>query len=147
MIRITEGDIHRMVQSSLKRILRESDENNMVLQLIAQEIVGMGRIRAVQGENDCEVEIGDGDIAVVVFEVTSNPYVRKGMRSHDYDVPDDPDSVVDDFDIEITDIVLEDESSIQDNGIVYNALMNVIEIDYDDFDNIPDESERYSDEW
>lgn len=117
----------------------------MTLQLIAQGIANMGTISARSGENDCEVELDNGELAVVMFDVMSNPYVMKGMRSGSYDVPDDPDEVVDDFDVEVTEIILEDESSIQDNGIVRRALMNAIEIDYSGND-LQDESEFYSDE-
>lgn len=131
LIRITESDIHRMVRNTVNRILKEENDG-MILQLIAQGLIEKRYVDARNGENSCEVDLGNDTIATIVFNVYSSPVLKRGMRSSDRDIPDDPDEIMDDYDIEIVDIILEDETSIQDNGIVYNALMRVIEMDYDD---------------
>lgn len=135
LIRITESDIHRMVRNTVNRILKEQDDS-MILQLVAQGLIEKRHVEARDGENTCEVDLDDDTIAIVVFNVRSYPVKKRGWVSNDYDVPDDPDEIIDNYDVEVVEILLEDETSIQDNGIVYNALMEVIEMDYDD-DEIP----------
>lgn len=142
ILRFTESDLTNLIREHVTRILRENEENGLALQMVAQGIAQKGTIYANEGENDVEVELGDNGIAYVMFNVDSNPYMHKGMRSNDYDVPDDPDEIVDDYNIEVISIMLDDESEIQDNGIVKKALEGVVEIDYDGQD-IPSEKEFY----
>lgn len=74
--------------------------------------------------------------------------MRQGMRSSSYDVPDDPDEIIDKPTVEIGSIEYcdsEGEGCIQiyDNGIVKKALESVIRVDYTDFD-MPSEDDYYS---
>jgi hypothetical protein len=70
------------------------------------------------------------------------------MRSSSYDVPDDPDEIIDKPTVEIGSIEFcnsDGEGCVQihDNGIVKKALESVINVDYTDFD-IPSEQDYYS---
>jgi hypothetical protein len=117
------------------------------LQSIAQSIVQKGEIDVNPGENDLEVELQDGRLAYITYNVECDPYMRQGMRSSSYDVPDDPDEIIDDWDVEIIDICLYDydnnEVTINDNGIVRESLKRVLQIDYSNYD-VPSEDDYYS---
>ena len=68
------------------------------------------------------------------------------MKSNDYDVPDGPDEIIDDWDVEIIDICLYDyddnEVTINDNGIVRESLKRVLQIDYSNYD-VPSEEDYF----
>lgn len=144
LIRLTESDLHNLVQRSVLRVLREQDEN-FLLQSIAQSLVQQ-RLVANQGENEIEVQLQGDAIAQIAFVVESSPYMRQGMKSSSYDVPDDPDKVVDNPTIEVVEVVVckyGDCLPIQDNGIIQQTLQKNVEIDYNGGD-IPSEQDYYS---
>jgi hypothetical protein len=125
-------------------VLREQDEN-FLLQSIAQSLVQQ-RLSASQGKNEIEVQLQGDAIAQIAFVVESNPYMRQGMKSSSYDVPDDPDEIVDNPTIEVVEVVVckdGDCSPIQDNGIIQQTLQKNVEIDYNGGD-IPSEQDYYS---
>jgi hypothetical protein len=144
LIRLTESDLHNLVQRSVLRVLREQDEN-FLLQSIAQSLVQQ-RLVANQGENEIEVQLQGDAIAQIAFVVESSPYMRQGMKSSSYDVPDDPDEVVDNPTIEVVEVVVCKDGDclpIQDNGIIQQTLQKNVEIDYNGGD-IPSEQDYYS---
>lgn len=145
IIRLTESDFHNLIKRSVERILREQDDT-FLLQDIAQYIVQRGEIDVNPGENDLEVELQDGRLVYIKYNVLCNPYLHQGMKSSDYDVPDDPDEIIDDWDVEIIDICLFDyddnEVTINDNGIVRESLKRVLQIDYSNYD-VPSEKEFF----
>lgn len=144
LIRLTESDLHNLVQRSVLRVLREQDEN-FLLQSIAQSLVQQ-RLVANQGENEIEVQLQGDTIAQIAFVVESSPYMRQGMKSSSYDVPDDPDEVVDNPTIEVVEVVVCKDGDclpIQDNGIIQQTLQKNVEIDYNGGD-IPSEQDYYS---
>lgn len=144
LIRLTESDLHSLVQRSVLRVLREQDEN-FLLQSIAQSLVQQ-RLVANQGENDIEVQLQGDAIAQIAFVVESSPYMRQGMKSSSYDVPDDPDEVVDNPTIEVVEVVVCKDGDclpIQDNGIIQQTLQKNVEVDYNGGD-IPSEQDYYS---
>jgi hypothetical protein len=61
-------------------------------------------------------------------------------------VPDDPDEIIDDWDVEIIDICLYDyddnDVTINDNGIVKESLKRVLQIDYSNYD-VPSEEDYF----
>jgi hypothetical protein len=125
-------------------VLREQDEN-FLLQSIAQSLVQQ-RLVANQGENEIEVQLQGDTIAQIAFVVESSPYMRQGMKSSSYDVPDDPDEVVDNPTIEVVEVVVCKDGDclpIQDNGIIQQTLQKNVEIDYNGGD-IPSEQDYYS---
>ena len=147
IIRLTESDLHSLVQRSVLKVLREQDEN-LLLQSIAQSIASQGQINVTAGENDGEFHLQGGNFAYITYNVECNPYMRQGMRSGSYDVPDDPDEIIDRPTVEIGSIEFcngEDKECIQihDNGIIKKALESVIDVDYTDFD-VPNEQDFYS---
>ena len=144
LIRLTESDLHNLVQRSVLRVLREQDEN-FLLQSIAQSLVQQ-RLVANQGENEIEVQLQGDAIAQITFVVESSPYMRQGMKSNSYDVPDDPDEIVDNPTIEVVEVVVCKDGEclpIQDNGIIQQTLQKNVEIDYNGGD-IPSEQDYYS---
>jgi hypothetical protein len=148
VIRLTESDLHNLIQRSVERVLREQGDT-LLLQEIAQYIVQKGGIIANPGENELELYLKDGRQVFIIYIVSCNPYLRQGMRSNDYDVPDDPDEIIDDFDVEIKDMWLcdydDNEVTLDDNGIVSKSLKRVLEIDYSGYD-VPSEEEYFFDD-
>lgn len=149
IIRLTESDLHNIVQQSVARVLREQQDNSLLLQSIAQSIVQQGKVGAIVGENDAEFRLRGDKYAYITYEVISDPYIQQGMKSSSYDVPNDSDEIMDNQTIEIGSIECcnGDGQCIQihDNGIVKKALESVIEIDYNGMD-IPSEDDYYYNE-
>jgi len=146
IIRLTESDLRGIVQRSVLRVLQEQNDFGLLLQSIAQSIVQKGEIDVNPGENDLEVELQDGRLAYIKYNVLCSPYLRQGMKSSSYDVPDDPDEIIDDWDVEIIDICLYDyddnEVTINDNGIVRESIKRVLQIDYSNYD-VPSEEDYF----
>ena len=146
VIRLTESDLHNIIEGSVRKVLREEQDKSLLLQSIAQSIVQQGRFDVTLGENDADFDLQGGYYAYVTFEVMGDPYIKRGMRSNDYDVPDDPDEIVDDVKVEVGSIKYcnpNDECiDLMDNGIVKQALEKVISVDYSNMD-IPDEDEYF----
>lgn len=149
IIRLTESDLHNLVQRSVARVLREQQDNNLLLQSIAQSIAQQRKLDVMVGENDADFELGNGRFAHITFEVDSDPYMQKGMRSSSYDVPDDPDEIIDRPTVMIGSIEYCNNDGqcipIHDNGIVQKALESIMSIDYN-MDSIPSEDDYYYDE-
>ena len=110
IIRLTESELHNLVQRSVQRILREQDER-FLLQSIAQSIVQKRSVGAKLGENDGEFRLQDGNYAYITYTVEGDPYMQRGMRSSSRDVPDDPDEIIDNPTVEILKVIK--PSSIQ----------------------------------
>jgi hypothetical protein len=149
IIRLTESELHNLVQRSVQRILREQDES-FLLQSIAQAITQQGSIGATLGDCDAEIPLQGGKYAYITYTVEGDPYMQRGMRSSSYDVPDDPDEIIDNPPVEIVSIeVCDDEGQciqVRDNGIVTQALERTIDIDYD-IDRIPSEEDYFYTEY
>lgn len=146
IIRLTESELHSLVQCTLTKLLQEQQDNNLLLQTIAQSIIQQGQLDVNPGDNDADFMLQNNMSAYVTFEVLCDPYMMKGMKSYDYDVPDDPDEIIDKPEVEVGSIDYcngEGECiQIHDNGIVKKALESVINVDYDDYD-IPSEEDYF----
>ena len=71
------------------------------------------------------------------------------MQSNDYDVPDDPDEIEGDYQVFITSIVIDEngeQTPIEDNGMVANALKSLINPDMDDLEYYEDDDHSGWDE-
>ena len=143
--RLTESELRKIINESARRIIKEENDSFM-LQVVAQTIIQKGKLTAYLGENDAEFDIQGGKYAYITFEVDGNPYVKQGMKSGSYDVPDDNDEIVDEPTVMVNSISISDEDGhgvqLRDNGIVKNALEKVIEIDYNGMD-IPNQDDYY----
>lgn len=147
IIRLTETDLHGIVQRSVLRILQEQNDFGLLLQSVAQSIAQENTIDVTPGENEQEVQLEDGRLAFVAYDVQCSPYLRQGMRSADYDVPDDPDEIIDNPEVVVSEIILYDEDGdnempLEDNGIVKKALESVIQVDYSNYD-VPNEEDYF----
>lgn len=144
IIRLTESDLHNFIKRSVERILREQGGDDLLLQSIAQGLVQQ-QLSVSPGENKAEVELGEDTFAYVKYNVLCSPYLKQGMRSNDYDVPDDPDEIIDEPKVEVIEVDYcqdGDCNPIQDNGIIQKALQNNIEVDYSDY-NVPSEEDYF----
>lgn len=144
IIRLTESDLHNFIKRSVERILREQGGDDLLLQSIAQGLVQQ-QLSVSPGENEAEVELGEDTFAYVKYNVLCSPYLKQGMRSNDYDVPDDPDEIIDEPKVEVIEVDYcqdGDCNPIQDNGIIQKALQNNIEVDYSDY-NVPSEEDYF----
>ena len=144
IIRLTESDLHNFIKRSVERILREQGGDDLLLQSIAQGLVQQ-QLSVSLGENEAEVELGEDAFAYVKYNVLCSPYLKQGMRSNDYDVPDDPDEIIDEPEVEAIEVDYcqdGDCNPIQDNGIIQKALQNNIEVDYSDY-NVPSEEDYF----
>lgn len=145
IIRLTESDLHNLVQRSVERILREQGGDDLLLQSIAQGLVQQ-QLNPKPGENEAEVELDGDAFAYVKYDVLCSPYLRQGMKSNSYDVPNDEDEIIDEPQVEVIEIAFcqdGDCKPIQDNGIIKKALEDNIEIDYNDYD-VPSEKDYFS---
>ena len=150
VIRLTESELKKMVNESVARVLKEHDDS-FILQIIAQQLAQKGKIYAVNGENETEVELGNDKSADIIFNVESDPYMMKGMRSSSYDVPDDPNEIMDNPVIQVIKIDVwmnggEYSYQVNDNGIVAKTLKNIIEMDYSNTDIPSEEDYNYYEE-
>lgn len=144
IIRLTESDLHNFIKRSVERILREQGGDDLLLQSIAQGLVQQ-QLSVSPGENEAEVELGEDTFAYVKYNVLCSPYLKQCMRSNDYDVPDDPDEIIDEPEVEAIEVDYcqdGDCNPIQDNGIIQKALQNNIEVDYSDY-NVPSEEDYF----
>lgn len=147
IIRLTESDLRGIVQRSVLRVLQEQNDFGLLLQSIAQSIAQKGTIYVNLGENYIDVELQQGNFADIKFEVDGDPYLQQGMKSSSYDVPDDPDEIIDNLEVVVTEIMLYDEDGdneipLEDNGIVKKALESVIQVDYSNYD-VPSEEDYF----
>ena len=143
IIRLTESDLHNIIQRSVERVLREQDDT-LLLQDIAQGLVQQ-QLSASPGENEAEVELDGDAFAYVKYNVLCNPYSKQGMRSSSYDVPNDSDEIIDRPEVEVIKLNYcqdGDCSPIQDNGIIKKALENNIKVDYSNYD-VPSEEDFF----
>ena len=144
IIRLTESDLHNFIKRSVERILREQGGDDLLLQSIAQGLVQQ-QLSVSLGENEAEVELDEDTFAYVKYNVLCSQYLKQGMRSNDYDVPDDPDEIIDEPEVEVIEVDYcqdGDCNPIQDNGIIQKALQNNIEVDYSDY-NVPSEEDYF----
>jgi len=142
IIRLTESELYNLIGNSVKRCINENAyDETVMLNYIAQTILDGKTITCKKGKNDIIVELDDGSPVYVEFMLYSDPYINKGTRSYDYDVPDDSDEIIDNPYVEVEEIIAySDEGSTQtriiDDGTVANAIEENMEVDYYD-DDIP----------
>ena len=153
IFRLTESELHHIVRETankvISRALTENEVDGKLCKIIADRILESGEYVLDYHDQDENVEyqdiqIGKDAYASVTFDVIEKPTVRMGMKSHDYDVPDDPPYLDGDTKVEVTEIYIcdfeanDDGYYIQDNGMVGKAIEDVIvwdgygEEDYDD---------------
>lgn len=140
LIRLTESDLHKVIKRSVSRILKESQETDILSQIV-QGIMNMGEIKGDSSyENEIsDIELDNGNVAFITYEVSDGRYLQRGMSSYDRDVPDDPSEVMGDYDIEVTAIEIytddgEFVTSLKDNGMVADAIKDIAIIDESDLD-------------
>jgi hypothetical protein len=150
-LRLTESDLHRIIASAVGKILNESNDNEL-LSAIVEKLSNVD-INAKPGKNEIQVPLDDnGDlIAFIDFVVEDNRYLEPGMRSQSMDVPDDPDSIEGDYNVMVSSIVIYDdnneETEFADNGMVADALRDLINLDSEGLDYLDDDQSGYNETW
>lgn len=143
VLRLVESDLHNLIVSTVKKILKEGYENNEILSRIVERL-SIADVPSKVGENYVDVPLDDnGDIiACIDYELQDDRYLMKGMESDGYNYPDDPDEVYGDYKVFVTSIVIDDngeETEIEDNGMVANALKNLVDPSTDDLEYYEDD--------
>ena len=149
IIRLTENDLHGIVRNAIKRILRESNDNQSII-AIADAIKQQWKPDSLlPGDNEIDVELGGNASAWIDFNLVCNPYIQPGTPSSDYDVPDDPDEIVDEPEVEVNQIVMYydggDELDVVDDGTIQSTIEMIVsgaKIDYD-WDRVPSQDEYF----
>lgn len=95
IIRLTENDLHSIVKNTLSKVIKES--NNEPIDITE------GLISSIWDSNydfdrwedgwHREVDFANEAGESYIFDIYINREVRPGLKSHDYDVPDDPDEI------------------------------------------------------
>lgn len=146
IIRLTENDLHKMVRNVLKGVLRESN----LVPLIANAVEQQWKPDTLTpGENEIDVEPTRNTAVFITFNLICSPYIQPGMRSQSRDVPDDPDEIVDEPEVEITQIYMvlndDDEMEITDDGTIQSVIQEKVdnaEIEYD-WSRVPSREEYF----
>lgn len=150
-LRLTESDLHRIIASAVGKILTESNDNELLSAIVGK--LSNIDIDAKPGKNEIQVPLDDnGDlIAFIDFIVEDNRYLEHGMRSQSRDVPDDPDSIEGDYNVMVSSIVIYDdnneETEFADNGMVADALRDLINLDNEGLDYLDDDQSGYNETW
>ena len=150
-LRLTESDLHRIIASAVGKILTESNDNELLSAIV--EKLSNVNIDAKPGKNEIQVPLDDnGDlIAFIDFVVEDNRYLEHGMRSQSRDVPDDPDSIEGDYNVMVSSIIIYDdnneETEFADNGMVADALRDLINLDNEGLDYLDDDQSGYNETW
>lgn len=150
-LRLTESDLHRIIASAVGKILTESNDNELLSAIVGK--LSNIDIDAKPGKNEIQVPLDDnGDlIAFIDFVVEDNRYLEHGMRSQSRDVPDDPDSIEGDYNVMVSSIVIYDdnneETEFADNGMVADALRDLINLDNEELDYLDDDQSGYNETW
>jgi hypothetical protein len=148
IIRLTESDLHNMVRNALKGVLRES--NDRFVPLIAKAVEEQWEPETLTpGENEIDVEPTRNMSVFITFNLVCNPYIQPGMRSQSRDVPDDPDEIVDEPKVKITQISMyldeNEKVGITDDGTIQSVIqekVNNAEIKYD-WNRVPSREEFF----
>ena len=138
-VRLTESYLTRIISESIKHMINEQADNNQILSAVVDALAQEGTIPATNGENDVEVALGGDDniIAHIDFIVNDGRQIIPGMKG-DWGryIPDDPDEVEGDFDVEVVNISIVDYGegvynldNVPDNGMVSDALKSLLDVE------------------
>jgi hypothetical protein len=147
-IRLTESDLKNIIYSTVEKILKEEIDNNSILSRIVDRLSNMD-VSASNGSNSVEVPLDDQGnvIAFIDYEINDKRYLNN------VEAPDGPlNDIEGDFELYITDMVIYDENDnetpIEDNGMVTNALKELVNLDDSDLDYaIEDDQSGWNDLW
>ena len=105
VIRLTEGDLHRIIKESVNRILSEDVFNNNNMSMPVFEIENINNIELNEIEGDVAIFNANGNDGSD-YQIYVTFYINEGqgtIPSHYYDVPDDYDGdTIDIVKVEIT---------------------------------------------
>jgi len=142
VLRLLESDLYGLISSTVKKIIKEGIENNELLSRIVERLSTV-EVPSEKGENYVDVPLDDEGnvIACIDYEIEDGRYLIRGRR--DFEV-NDPDTMEGDYKIFITSIVLDDngnQTQIEDNGMVANALKSLVNPDDSDLEYYQDDDD------
>lgn len=135
IIRLTEGDLHKIVRRSINEILVDDEYTPVpdnIEQMIIDGIKNGGKIWANDGDNEHEVVLDDGTTVMINFFVDYKPEAPNHPSSS---YEEDQTGFGDKYDIFVSDMYWVDENyeeynlNIDTSGIE-DALMNMVEVEY-----------------
>ena len=135
IIRLTEGDLHKIVRRSINEILADNEYTPVpdnIEQMIIDGINNGGKIWANDGDNEHEVVLDDGTTVMINFFVDYKPEAPNHPSSS---YEEDQTGFGDKYDIFVSDMYWVDENyedydlNIDTSGIE-DALMNMVEVEY-----------------
>lgn len=149
IIRLTENDLHNIIENVVNRMLKEDaqlDNFDYLNDILNASYIGSCDIKfsnSTYGEGELEV-IGESGINYNIKCFVTSEYTI-GMKSQDYDVPDDDDETdekISDLEItyydEDTNEWIELSREIEDNEDIKYMVMNHIKFDWSDYDPYDD---------
>lgn len=145
IIRLTENDLHHIIENVVNKMLKEDatlnnfDYIDDILNAVKISKCSIEFINSTYGEGEIEI-IGKSGINYQANCSVIGEY-KKGMESHDYDVPDDDDETYE----KLTDVELfyydenigkwvELSQDIEENDQIKKFLLSHINFDWSDYD-------------
>lgn len=149
IIRLTENDLHTIIENVVERMLNENAKLNnfdYINDILNASKIGKCNIQFINstyGEGELEI-IGESGINYNVKCFVTGKYI-KGMKSQDYDVPDDEDESHENItEVEITyydentNEWVELPKEIEEDENIKNMLINRINFDWSNYDPYDD---------
>jgi len=137
-LRLTESDLHKIIESSVIRIIKENSENSELIAKICQKITEM--------QNEIDWKGSDGELEIPLDENGDN------IAFISYEALLERDAIVtppDDVYVYINDIIIYDENNmeyrINDNGMIKKLLKSFVEPDR--YMEIDDDESGYNESW
>ena len=146
-LKLTESDLHGIIASAVKYALREGIEGSELLSQIVERL-SILNVNAKPGENELEVPMdAEGNtFAYIIYYVKDDRYMEHSVST--YTEPE----MGGEYDVTVSEIYLYDEegeeTQIQDNGMIANALKNLITVDNNEIGyETQDDQSGYNDSW
>lgn len=146
-LKLTESDLHGIIASAVKYALREGIEGSELLSQIVERLSTLN-VNAKPGENELEVPMdAEGNtFAYIIYYVKDDRYMEHSVST--YTEPE----MGGEYDVTVSEIYLYDEegeeTQIQDNGMIANALKNLITVDNNEIGyETQDDQSGYNDSW
>lgn len=143
-IRLTESELKNIVRSAVIRTINESNNDSMLLNLICHKIEDSSIPLTDDGIYEVTLDEAKGEIAIIEFDINDGRYLKRDGGSIDRDLPDEPDSVIGDYDIEVVGITIYDGDGneiyeLEDDGRVSNFIKENLILNNENIPYIEDE--------
>ena len=145
-LRLTESDFHRLITSTINKVLNEGLNNYELLSKIVEKLSSED-VPSEIGDNYIDIPLDDNGsiIACIDYEIVDSRYLVRGE-------PSDPTLVDGNYKVNVVSIVIDnngEQVQIDDNGMVENALNDLVSpsIEGLQYDDEEDDQSGYNDYW